>query len=738
MKGALVWLALVAPACAHRGDAPAIGRDASSDAGSAWSPGLGAQWSPDGSEVSFAVASSRATRIELDVFDAATGAAPVLTLPLAQTGDVFSALVPAGQLPAVIYYGYRAWGPNWPYDASWVPGSAAGWIADVDGDGNRMNPNKLVFDPYARELSHDPETPDQASGTPYAVGSNRDVDSAPVAPKGIVVADDPPDFGTKPTRALRDDVIYEVHVRGFTQGLGSATGATCAGTYAGAAAQAGYLASLGITAVEFLPIAETQNDRNDVDPASDSGDNYWGYSTLAYFAPDRRYACDRTPGGPTREVRAMVQAFHAAGIKVLLDVVYNHTAEGAGSSLLTLRGLDNAGYYALDAAKTGFTNSNGVGADVAAQQPLAQGLILDSLAYWKDTIGVDGFRFDLAPVLGNVCGPGCFTFDPNSLPSTIAQRFARPTDGGDGADLIAEPWAVVANSYEVGQFPAGWSEWNDHVRDTIRQDQNGANATGTTPNTPSQLATRIAGSSDLYASRGPQAGVTYLVSHDGFTLHDLYACDAPNNTQAWPYGPSSGGSTTNYAWDHGGDAVQQRQATRTGMALELLSAGVPMIAGGDELAHGIQCNNNPYDLDSVATWLDYTAQTDILWTFTQRMLAFRAAHPALRPAGWSSPTWFDGTGAIASTAYMATATEPVVAWTVGGTSDPIYVAYDRGAADVTITIPAAPNGLTWYRVADTGAWDEPGANIAAPGSEYMMHQASYALGARSLALFIAK
>ena len=721
----------VLAACApHGGALPGDAGSPDAPAG-AWTPGLGAEWSPDGSEVSFEVASTRATRIELDVFDAPTGAAPVLTAVLAETGSVFAARVPASQLPPTIYYGYRVWGPNWPYDAAWTPGADAGWIADVDGDGNRMNPNKLVFDPYARELSHDPETPDQPSGAAYAVGSDRDVDSAPVAPKAIVLEAAAPDFGTKPTRALRDDVIYEVHVRGFSNAIGGA----CAGTYAGAAAQASYLASLGITAVEFQPIAETPNDRNDVDPTSDTGDNYWGYSTLAYFAPDRRYACDRSPGGPTREVQAMVKAFHAAGIKVVLDVVYNHTAEGAGTSLLSLRGLDNAGYYQLDAAKTGFTNNNGVGADVAAQQPLAQGLILDSLAYWKDVIGADGFRFDLAPVLGNVCGPGCFTFDPAALPETIAARFARPPGGGDGADLIAEPWAVVANSDEVGHFPAGWSEWNDHFRDSVREDQNAVTAS---PIAPSELAMRIAGSSDLFGEREPAAGITYLVSHDGFTLHDLYACAAPNNTQAWPYGPSSGGSTTNDSWDHAGDATAQRQATRTGMALELLSAGVPMLAGGDELARGIQCNNNPFDLDSIATWLDYAPQTDILWTFAQRMIGFRAAHPALRPSGWTTPAWLDATGAPASAAYMASTASAVVAWTVGGASDPIYVAYNRSTSDATITIPAAPNGLTWFRVADTGAWDEPDANIAAPGDEYMMHQASYALGARSLALFIAR
>ena len=338
--------AVLVAACTHQ-SALAIDAGTSDAPPPAWQPTLGAHWDPTNSFVSFEVGSTRATRILLELFDQPTGAAAIADLPMTSNGNVWSVQVPAAQLPATIYYGYRVWGPNWSYDPTWTPGSDAGWIADVDSAGNRMNPNKLVFDPYAVELSHDPQTPTQADGTPYATGAHRDVDSASIAPKGIVLADGAADFGTKPARGLVDDIIYEVHVRGFTE-ADPAAGA-CAGTYAGAATRASYLAALGVTAVEFLPIAETQNDRNDVDPASDSGDNYWGYSTLAYFAPDRRYACDRTPGGPTREVRAMVHAFHDVGIKVLLDVVYNHTAEGAGSSLYSMRGLDNAGYYQLDA-----------------------------------------------------------------------------------------------------------------------------------------------------------------------------------------------------------------------------------------------------------------------------------------------------------------------------------------------------------------------------------------------------
>jgi len=718
--GSAIALVLAA-ACGHPQTVTLDGTPPTDGSVQPFQPALGAHWDPTGSEVIFRVASTRATRLELDLFAQPSGAAAIKTIVMDRDGDsTFVTRVAAADLPATIYYGYRAWGPNWPYDASWTPGSDAGWLADVDAQGNRMNPNKLVFDPYALELSHDPQTPSQGDGTPYAVGSHRDLDSAAIAPKGIVLAEGAVDFGAQPTRALRDDVIYEVHVRGFTE----AAGGDCAGTYAAAAARADDLHSLGITAIELQPLAETQNDRNDVDPTTDSGDNYWGYSTLAYFAPDRRYACDHSPGGPTRELRAMVKAFHDRGIKVLVDVVYNHTAEGGGSSLYSLRGLDNAGYYQLDTAGTGYTNSNGVGADVAAQKPLAQGLILDSLHYWHESLGFDGFRFDLAPVLGNATVAG-FHFDPSALPQTIAQQFPN-------AALIAEPWAVVANSYEVGHFPTGWSEWNDTFRDTIREDQN---ENGTTAISPGTLAGKLAGSKDVYANRSPQAGITYLVSHDGFTLHDLYACNASANAQAWPYGPSNGGSTTNHSWSHGGDPVAQRQAIRTGLALELLSAGVPMIEGGDEVAHGIQCNNNPYNLDSLATWIDYTAETDPLWTFTQRLLAFRAAHASLRPSGWFAPTWLDDTGHVASGAYLGDATKPIVAWQM--TSEPIYVAYNRSPNKVTITLPAAPAGTTWYRAANTAAFLEASANFTLPGQEATV-QATYDLDGRALAIFIAR
>jgi glycogen operon protein len=428
----------------------------------------------------------------------------------------------------------------------------------------------------------------------------------------------------------------------------------------------------------------------------------------------------------------MVRAFHAEGIKVFVDVVYNHTAEGGGGSLLSLRGVDNAGYYQLDRSGTGFTNSNGVGADLAMDKPLAKALMMDSLRYWRDELGVDGYRFDLAPVLGNACGPGCFKYEKDVL-EDIAGAFA-------DVALIAEPWGVVAGSYQVGNFPAGWSEWNDKFRDTFRRDQN------VTPTTPGWIANRVHGSTELFRDDGrtPSASINYLVSHDGFTLRDLYACNGPNNQQGWPYGPSDGGSNNNLSWDHGGDAAAQRQAARTGMALVMLSAGVPMMVGGDELLHGVRCNNNYYNLDSPGTWIDWSKQGSPFWIFTQRLLQFRAAHPALRPEKWIEPaqvSWRDAAGNVVGGGFMDDPSKPVLAWRLDGSSfgdQTLYVAYNHSPQPIRLTLPPPPAGKGWYRAGDTAAWMEAQNNFHAPGAEYKMNQSQYDLGARAIAIFVAR
>ncbi len=737
---------------------------------------LGAKYDGTKSNITFKVYSSRATRIELSVYSSAYGqqerAKYVLTKDANQvwsTTVAVSALQAAGVTGAV-YYGYRAWGLNWPYSASWTKGSSAGFISDVDAAGNRFNPNKLLNDPYALELSHDPTNASNADGTLFATGAtHRNKDSGSYAPKGIVLAADTQSIGTKPTRALKDDIVYEVHVRGLTKSDTSIASAY-RGTYKGAGLKAAALKALGVTAVEFLPVQETQNDTNDVVATNNTGDNYWGYMTLNYFAPDRRFAYDKSAGGPTKEFKAMVKAFHDQGIKVMIDVVYNHTGEGGSwggtdgltvYNLYSFRGLDNPTYYELTTDKQYSWDNTGVGGNYNTHNTVAQNLIVDSLAYWKNTLGVDGFRFDLASVLGNTCESGCFNFDKmdsnNALNRITRELPPRPAAGGSGVDLIAEPWAIGGNSYQVGGFPSGWSEWNGSYRDVLRQDQN---KMGSASITPGQLAARFAGSSDLYQDDGrrPWNSVNFMVAHDGFTLKDLYSCNSKNNGQAWPWGPSDGGDDNNNSWDQSGVAQDQRKAARNGMAFLMLSAGTPMITGGDEFLRSINCNNNPYNLDSSGNWLNYTLSTDQtnFKTLSSRLMAFRNAHPALRPVNFYSSSdtnsnvmeqlrWFKPNGGVIDSAYFNDANNHAMAYRIDGSefgdsASAIYVAYNGWSGAVNFTLPWPGTGKTWYRVMDTSNWNEGANTVVAPGSEALIggENTVYGLNGRAVLLLIAK
>lgn len=736
---------------------------------------LGASYSNDNQKVNFRIYSSRATKVELYLYDQAAGTSEVAHYGLAKNqNNIWSISLDISSLDArlsgSIYYGYRVWGPNWTYDVNWTKGSNAGFINDVDAFGNRFNPNKLLSDPYAKELSHDPLTPQWSNGTIYASGeSYRNVDSGLQAPKGILLASSTQSIGIKPTRALKDDVIYEVNVRGLTKNDNSIP-AQFRGTYQGAALKAAYLADLGITAVEFLPVQETQNDTNDV-VISTEGDNYWGYMTLNYFAPDRRYASDKSAGGPTKEFKAMVKAFHDKGIKVLIDVVYNHTGEGGAwvngdSSIYNLyswRGLDNPTYYSLTNDQQHSWDNTGVGGNYNTVNPVAQNLIIDSLDYWQTELGVDGFRFDLASVLGNTCEHGCFNFDkmaPNNALNRIINEFdERPTWGGQGTDFIAEPWAIGGNSYQVGGFPSGWSEWNGKYRDTIRKDQN---QMGSADITLGQLAGMFTGSADLYQDDGrkPWNSVNFIVAHDGFTLKDLYSCNGANNNQPWPWGTSDGGESDNHSWDQGwyNQAQEQRKAARNGLALLMLSAGTPMITGGDEYLRSLQCNNNPYNLDSSANWLNFNWNNDQsnFNAFTKGMIEFRKNHPSLKPANFYQSTdtnnnvmeqlrWFKPDGSVAQGDYFNDANNHAIAYRIdssefGEQTSAIYIAYNGWSGQVNFTLPWPGNGKKWYRVTDTSNWNESSNTVKSAGSEEYIggEYTNYGLGGRAVLVLIAK
>ena len=733
--------------------ADANAAEASVDSSSSSSPAaLGGHFDASTATYSFVVRSAHATRIAVDFFTAAQGAASVLEVVTTQTPgtDRWTATVPASALTgagvgATVYYGYRAWGPNWPYASGFTVGSSVGFLSDWDASGNTFNPNKLLIDPYTREISHDPLTPQYLDSSVYSAnGSNRAKDSSLSAPKSIVLSDTPPDTGVKPTRALADDVIYEVHVRGLTENDPTTT--TCAGTFAAVGAKAAWLQTLGVTAIELLPVMETENDIDDI-AESTSNQNYWGYSTLADFAPDRRYACDQTPGGPTAEFGAMVKAMHGAGIKVFLDAVYNHTAEGGGRSLYSWRGLDNSSYYELTSDASTFVDNTGVGANFNVANGIAADLILDSLRYFSNDLGIDGFRFDEAAELGNSCTSGCYTFDATSAGGLLQQIAAALP----GQAIIAEPWATGNGTYQLGSFPAGWSEWNGQFRDGVRTLENKLNVVAT-PMT--SLVDEWSGSPSLYASRAPSASINYVVSHDGFTLRDEFACNAPSDSQAYPYGPSSGGASDETQWDQGGTAANQQQAERVAVALIATSAGTPMITGGDELGRTIQCNDNPYNVDSIANWLDWPDADATRTAFVGGAFTWRGAHPSLRPSTFRTGSdhngngrpdimWLTASGAVADSTYLADTSQTFLAFAVdateyGETVATVMVAYNSNDAATSWTLPAAPSGTTWFVALDTSNATGKTSYVTAPGSEVAVNGLSYAIAERTVAVLLAK
>lgn len=737
---------------------------------------LGATQAADGS-VTFNVFSSTATQLGVYLYSTpgTAQAAMSATMTKSSSGNVFSATVTKTALTnagitGTIYYGYRAWGPNWPFNAGWTPGSNAGFITDVDANGNRFNPNKLLLDPYAGEVSNDPLTPSMNNQLNYASGASssgtvyRTIDTGPFAPLGIVIASSVnQSTGTHPTESLKDDVVYEVNVKGLTE-QNPNVAANLRGTYAGAATQAGYLKALGVTAIELLPTMEFQNQTNALNNqqavstqnnALYENVNYWGYETYGFFAPDRQNASNQSPGGPTAEFQNMVAAFHAQGIKVFMDCVYNHTGEGylysntsdTVENIFTFRGLDNITYNLLQPGYQQDLDLTGVGGTFNTANPTASQLISDSINHWSQTMGIDGVRFDEGAVLGNTSSntvnqSTSLNFSPASgavtaLNTILKNVTERPAAGGSGVDLIVEPWSET--SYEVGNFPAGYSMWNGPYRDTVRSAQNDLGA-GQPP--IGTLADVFAGSQTTMTDQGsysgqawlPLSAVNFLDIHDGYTLNDLYSCSTQSNpasgiptAPAPPYGPSAGGTTSQNQWNQSGisngysQQQNQRQAARTGMLLLMTSAGVPMFGGGDELLRTINCNDNAYNVDqpgnylswtnnSVGTLMDPFSEQQNFQTFSTGMINFRMAHPAFRPLNYytnAQITWLDAAAQTPNWASSNTSNQ--LAFQLNGnqfageSAAAIYVGYNGGANQTTFTLPAPPSGTTWTRVADTQA-----------------------------------
>jgi isoamylase len=568
---------------------------------------LGATW--DGMGVNFALFSENATKVELCLFDSVNAAfeSQRIVLPEAdeEVWHVYLPDVAPGQL-----YGYRVHGPHEPQR------------------GHRFNPHKVLFDPYAKSVGRELRWDNTLFGYPYGGGNDADLDerdSAPFAPLSCVIE---PEFSWgddhPPRTPWHETVVYEVHVRGFTR-QHPLVPQNQRGTYAGLASSAAirHLRELGVTAVELMPIQYHIDERFLVESGRT---NYWGYNTLGFFAPDPRYAAGGL-NSAVQEFKSMVRALHAAGIEVILDVVYNHTAEGNHlGPTLSMRGIDNAAYYRLSTDARYYMDFTGCGNSLNVSRPCVLKLIMDSLRYWISEMHVDGFRFDLCSALARqlfeVDQLGAF-FDIIHQDPLISQ-----------VKLIAEPWDLGPGGYQVGNFPVLWTEWNGKYRDCIRRFWKGDGGT------VAELATRLSGSSDLYqrTSRKPSASLNFVTCHDGFTLRDLVSYQYKHNEANGEN--NRDGTDQNDSWNCGVEgptddasinALRARQQ-RNFFATLLISQGVPMLLAGDESGHTQLGNNNGYCQDSPLTWLNWNLGSDQrgLLEFVRELIQLRTHNPVFR------------------------------------------------------------------------------------------------------------
>ncbi|MEU8766478.1 glycogen debranching protein GlgX [Streptomyces griseus] len=682
---------------------------------------LGARFrvGPDGvAGTNFALWAGGAEAVELCLFDE-RGAET--RCPLAElTHEIWHGFVP-GVRPGQ-RYGYRVHG-------RWDPWTGARW-----------NAAKLLLDPYARAVDGSFALPPEVYGhvrdwpdQPVADTVRDDRDSAPFVPKGVVVRDDD-DWveDRRPKTPWADSVIYELHVRGFTK-LHPDIPPELRGTYAGLAhpAAIAHLTRLGVTAVELLPVHQFAHE----DHLLRRGlRNHWGYNSIGYFAPHAGYSASGTAGQQVGEFKRMVHALHGAGIEVILDVVYNHTAEaGELGPMLSLRGIDNRGYYRLQQDPRRYADYTGCGNTLHVVQPQVLRLITDSLRYWVTEMGVDGFRFDLAAALARSM------HDVDMLSPFLAVIAQDPVLRR--VKLIAEPWDVGNGGYQVGAFPPLWTEWNDRYRDAVRDFWRGA-----LPDVR-DLGYRLTGSSDLYAwgGRRPYASVNFVTAHDGFTLRDLVSYERKHN-EANGEG-NRDGTDDNRAWNCGAEgesgdpeinALRRRQL-RNLLTTLLLSTGVPMLVAGDEMGRTQSGNNNAYCQDNETGWLDWSLLEEPAWRqlteLTARVLTLRRTHPVLRrraffsgraqaPDGLRDLAWFarDGREMTEGDWYAPAATlglylsgrdipgrdargEPV-------TDDSFLAVLHAGAEPVAFELPGPPWADAYELVLDTSREDQ----AQAPGT----------------------
>ena len=688
---------------------------------------LGATW--DGLGVNFAIFSQNATKVELCLFDI-NGNHEIERIELPEfTDEVWHGYLPAAR-PGTVY-GYRVHGPYEP-DA-----------------GHRFNPHKLLIDPYTKQLvgtlKWNPAVFGYRLDSPDKDLSFDKRNSAPFVPKCRVID---PAFtwgeNQRPIVPWDQTIIYEMHVKGFTQ-LNRRVPKEERGTFAGLAHTevARYLRALGVTTAEFLPVHAFIDDSYLIEKGMR---NYWGYNSIAFFAPEPRYL----QSAFCNEFKEMVNQFHAAGIEVVLDVVYNHTAEGNElGPTLSLKGIDNASYYRLMSGdKRHYINDTGTGNTVNLSHQRVLQMVADSLRYWVQEMHVDGFRFDLATILARE--PYGFDEGGGFLDA------CRQDPVLSGVKLIAEPWDIGPGGYQVGQFPPGWAEWNDKFRDTIRAFWKGEE--GILP----EFAARISGSGDLFNKRGrkPSASINFISAHDGFTLNDIVSYNDKHNLANGE--DNRDGHSNNHSWNHGAEgptddeditALRERQK-RNLLATLVFAQGTPMILAGDEFGNTQDGNNNSYAQDNETSWLEWDKicpDDRSLLEFTRKLLTLRKAYPILHRGrfltggyneelGVKDVTWLTPAGGEMSASNWQDVRAKCFGMLLDGRAQPTGIR-QRGSDEtlllifnayydvVNFSLPEVPDGRNWRLLIDTND-----ATRAEPPTFQFGH--TYQVTGRSLLLFV--
>lgn len=643
----------------------------------------------DGKGVNFALFSAHATKVELCLFNK-NGTEEISRLAIDVNDNNIWHIYVRGLKPGQIY-GYRVYGPYKPEE------------------GHRFNPNKLLFDPYGKKLSgkliwhkaifgYNPDSPEKDL-------SFNELDSAPYVPKSVVV-DDQFDWknDVRPAYGFNESIFYETHVRGYTK-LHPQVPDQHRGTFLGMCAPAviDYLKNLGITAVELLPVHAFFGNRH---KKGFPRDNYWGYESCSFFAPEQSYlACDDLD-----EFKKMVKLYHQNGLEVILDVVYNHTAEGNQMGpTLCYRGIDNASYYVLNSEnKRYYYDSTGCGASFNAENPYALQLIMDSLRYWVQEMHVDGFRFDLATTLCRK--KGSFTTECGFLYAVRQDPVLK------NVKLISEPWDVGDGGYQLGAFPPGWGEWNDRYRDVVRRFWKGDQYQ------TAELASRISGSSDIfnYHNRDIWSSVNFVTAHDGFCLTDLVSYNVKHNAANGE--DNRDGTNANWSWNSGEEGESENEAVNNNrccrakaiMATLLLSFGTPMLFAGDELGRTQMGNNNPYCQDNVLTWLVWDAvgaKEQQFTDFVRRMIELRGRLKIFDKKhfftgrsgadGIKDLTWYNESGKEFADADWYDGSRKALSYCVHRDSRFILSIMNANTAEMNWKLPLLGRGLEWNLLLDT-------------------------------------